>query len=139
MPWLTDADFLRHNKRAEGRLGEIWRQVANKTLERTGDEGRAICEANAVIAPIGENLSDPFCEDKWLGRLDGQIHRNRSKCGRPVSASSGYHRSPTLLMRCGAAFMRNSSIRTPPSISFHRTGVERFVPRPLLFTKFANS
>jgi len=62
MPWLTDADSLRHNKRAEGRLGEIWRQVANETLERTGDEGRAIREANAVIDRIGEKGSDPFWE-----------------------------------------------------------------------------
>jgi hypothetical protein len=64
MPWLTDEDSLRHNKRAEGRLGEIWRQVANETLERTGDEGRAIREANAVIARIGENGSDAFWEDQ---------------------------------------------------------------------------
>jgi len=39
MPWLTDDDSLRHNKLAEGKLGEIWRKVANETLERTGDEG----------------------------------------------------------------------------------------------------
>ena len=62
MPWLTDEDSLRHNKRAEGKLGEIWRQVANETLERTGDEGRAIREANAVIARTGENSSDSFRE-----------------------------------------------------------------------------
>jgi len=49
MPWLTDADSVRHNKLATGKLGEIWRSVANETLERTGDEGRAIREANAVI------------------------------------------------------------------------------------------
>ena len=49
MPWLNDADSLRHHKLAQGRLGEIWRKVANETLERTGDEGRAIREANAVI------------------------------------------------------------------------------------------
>jgi hypothetical protein len=49
MPWLTDFDSARHNKLATGRLGEIWRKVANETLERTGDEGRAIREANAVI------------------------------------------------------------------------------------------
>ena len=62
MPWLTDEDSLRHNKRAEGRLGEIWRQVANETLERTGDEGLAVREANAVIARISEKGSDPFGE-----------------------------------------------------------------------------
>jgi hypothetical protein len=62
MPWLTDEDALRHNKRAEGRLGEIWRKVANETLERTGDEGRAIREANAVIDRISEKGSNPFWE-----------------------------------------------------------------------------
>ena len=62
MPWLTDEDSLRHNRRAEGRLGEIWRQVANETIERTGDEGRAIREPNSVIARIGENSSDSFRE-----------------------------------------------------------------------------
>ena len=62
MPWLTDEDSLRHNKWAESRLGEIWRKVANETLERTGDEGRAIREANAVIDRINEKWSDPFGE-----------------------------------------------------------------------------
>ena len=62
MPWLTDEDSLRHNKLAEGRLGEIWRKVANETLERTGDEGRAIREANAVIDRIDEKQSNPFSE-----------------------------------------------------------------------------
>jgi hypothetical protein len=62
MPWLTDDDSLRHNKFAEGRLGEIWRKVANETLERTGDEGRAIREANAVVDRIREKSSGPFRE-----------------------------------------------------------------------------
>jgi len=64
VPWLTDEDSLRHNKRAQGRLGEIWRQVANETLERTGDEGRAIREANAVIARIGDSASDAFQDEQ---------------------------------------------------------------------------
>ena len=63
MPWLTGEDSLRHNKLADGRLGEIWRQVANETLERTGDEGRAIREANAVIGRLQEKWSEPFGED----------------------------------------------------------------------------
>jgi hypothetical protein len=58
MPWLDDADSLRHNRLAHGRLGEIWRKVANETLERTGDEGRAIREANAVIGRIHERNPD---------------------------------------------------------------------------------
>ena len=59
MPWITDADSIRRNRLANGRLGEIWRKVANDTLERTGDEARAIREANAVIARINEKWSDP--------------------------------------------------------------------------------
>ena len=31
-------------------LKELWAKVANECLERTGDEGRAIREANAVVA-----------------------------------------------------------------------------------------
>jgi len=58
MPWLNDEDSLRHNKRAEGKLGEIWRKVANETLDRTGDEGRAIREANAVIDRIQQRRRD---------------------------------------------------------------------------------
>jgi len=60
MPWLDDADSLRHNKLAQGRLGEIWREVANETLARTGDEGRAIREANAVIDRVRENEPETF-------------------------------------------------------------------------------
>jgi len=62
MPWLTDADSLRHNRLAEGRLGEIWRKVANETLKRTGHERRATREANAVIGRINERSPNPFGE-----------------------------------------------------------------------------
>lgn len=54
MAWFDDADSLPHNKLAQRKLGEIWRKVANETLERTGDEGRAIREANAVIGRVHE-------------------------------------------------------------------------------------
>ncbi len=64
MPWLNDSDSLRHNKLATGKLGEVWRKVANETLERTGDEGRAIREANAVIDRIQEKSPDTPWEDK---------------------------------------------------------------------------
>jgi len=58
MPWLDDADSLRHNKLAQGRLGEIWRKVANETLENTGDQVRALREANVVIDRIAEERTD---------------------------------------------------------------------------------
>jgi len=50
MPW-TPNDAERHTHKATTwELKELWAQVANECLERTADEGRAIREANAVIA-----------------------------------------------------------------------------------------
>jgi len=50
MPWTAD-DAERHTHKATTpELQELWAQVANECLRRTGDEGRAIREANAVIA-----------------------------------------------------------------------------------------
>jgi hypothetical protein len=50
MPWTPD-DAERHTHKAiTSELKELWAQVANDCLERTGDDGRAIREANAVIA-----------------------------------------------------------------------------------------
>ncbi len=50
MPWTAnDAD--RHTRKAtSSELKELWAKVANESLERNGDEGRAIREANAVVA-----------------------------------------------------------------------------------------
>jgi hypothetical protein len=50
MPW-TAGDAERHTHKATTpELQELWARIANETLERTGDEARAIREANAVIA-----------------------------------------------------------------------------------------
>jgi hypothetical protein len=50
MPWTAD-DAKRHTHKATTpELKELWAKVANESLERDGDEGRAIREANAVIA-----------------------------------------------------------------------------------------
>ena len=50
MPWTAD-DAQRHTHKATTlELQELWAKVANDALERLGDEGRAIREANAVIA-----------------------------------------------------------------------------------------
>ena len=50
MPWTPD-DAMRHtHKAATPELQRLWASIANDALERTGDEGRAIREANAVIA-----------------------------------------------------------------------------------------
>jgi len=50
MPW-TPEDAERHtHKAATPELRELWAKIANDRLERTGDDGRAIREANAVVA-----------------------------------------------------------------------------------------
>jgi hypothetical protein len=50
MPWTAD-DAERHTHKATTpELAELWAKVANESLERDGDEGRAIREANALIA-----------------------------------------------------------------------------------------
>ncbi len=50
MPW-TSEDAQRHTKKADtADLRRLWRDVANQVLEATGDEGRAVREANAVVA-----------------------------------------------------------------------------------------
>ena len=59
MPW-TAAEAERHTHKATTReLRELWAKIANDTLERTGDEGRAIREANAVIARQAEGHHAP--------------------------------------------------------------------------------
>ncbi len=60
MPWTPD-EAERHTHKATTReLKELWSKIANETLERTGDEGRAIREANAVIARQAERHHPPF-------------------------------------------------------------------------------
>jgi protein subunit release factor A len=50
MPWTPD-DAERHTHKADTKALQIlWARIANETLDRTGDEARAIREANAVIA-----------------------------------------------------------------------------------------
>jgi hypothetical protein len=50
MPW-TPNDAERHTHKATTpALQELWAKVANEALERLGDEGQAIREANAVVA-----------------------------------------------------------------------------------------
>ncbi len=48
MPW-TSKDVGRHNRGVKSSTGKRqWADVANSVLRRTGNEGRAIREANAV-------------------------------------------------------------------------------------------
>jgi hypothetical protein len=50
MPWTADdADAHTHKANTDD-LQNLWAKIANKILDRTGEEGRAIREAHAVIA-----------------------------------------------------------------------------------------
>ena len=50
MPWIPN-DAERHTHKATTlALKELWAKITDEALDRTGDEGRAIREANAVIA-----------------------------------------------------------------------------------------
>lgn len=49
MPW-TPRDASRHTKKARSKTAKRqFADVANAVLAKTGDEGRAIREANAVV------------------------------------------------------------------------------------------
>ena len=50
MPW-NPKDAQRHTKKAtSGKAKDQWSKVANNVLKNTGDEGRAVRSANAVVA-----------------------------------------------------------------------------------------
>jgi hypothetical protein len=52
MPWAPE-DAPRHTCKADsGDLRQLWAEVANRILAETGDEGRAIRIANAVVARV---------------------------------------------------------------------------------------
>ena len=55
MPWTPD-DAERHTRKATTwELKQLWAKIANERLEQTGNEGRAIREANAVVARQAES------------------------------------------------------------------------------------
>ena len=55
MPW-DETDATRHTKKANtSRKKEVWAQVSNEVLNRTGNEGRAVREANFVVRQIGHS------------------------------------------------------------------------------------
>jgi hypothetical protein len=53
MPWTPDEAERHTHKATTQELKELWAKIANETLARTGNEGRAIREANAVVARQG--------------------------------------------------------------------------------------
>jgi hypothetical protein len=50
LPWLPE-DAPKHTHKADTpHLCRLWSEVANNILAQTGDEGRAVRTANAVVA-----------------------------------------------------------------------------------------
>lgn len=50
MPWTPSDGPSRHTKKADTpEKKRQWAKVANSVREKTGDEGRAVREANAVV------------------------------------------------------------------------------------------
>jgi len=54
MPWIPNDAETHTHKATTTELKELWAKVANEALQQTGDEGRAIREANAVVARQAE-------------------------------------------------------------------------------------
>ena len=52
MPWDSGDAHDKTKKANSPTKKRVWAQVANQTLARTGDEGRAVREANAVVQRI---------------------------------------------------------------------------------------
>lgn len=51
MPWSPSDGPARHTRKANTpKRRRQWAKVANNVLARTGDEGRAVRSANAVVA-----------------------------------------------------------------------------------------
>jgi hypothetical protein len=49
MPWTTQ-DVIHHNRKAvTPKLKRLWQATANKVLDETGNEGKAIRIANAAV------------------------------------------------------------------------------------------
>jgi hypothetical protein len=50
MPWTANDAESHTYKATTSELKELWAKVASESLERNGDEGRAVREANAVVS-----------------------------------------------------------------------------------------
>ena len=54
MPWKP-SDAYKFNKSATTvKKQDLWAQVANRVLFLTGDEGRAVREANSAVKHLGD-------------------------------------------------------------------------------------
>lgn len=59
MPW-NPSDATRHTKKAKSpKAKRQWRDVANSVLKKTGDEGRAVREANGAVKKRSAGRTGP--------------------------------------------------------------------------------
>ena len=78
MPW-NDRDAASKTKKAKSpKSKRQWRDVANSVLKRTGDEGRAVRSANAVVK-------------KGVGKA-GRAHSKKAKRTKGKSSAKRYSR-----------------------------------------------
>jgi hypothetical protein len=70
MPWTANDAESHTHKATTSELKELWAKVANESLERNGDEGRAVREANAVVLDRHDpaNRCDRLHESFTCGR-----------------------------------------------------------------------
>ena len=52
MPWKPSEAKSHNHKASTPEMQRVWAKVANAVLKKTGDEGKAIREANAAISRI---------------------------------------------------------------------------------------
>jgi hypothetical protein len=57
MRWAAEDAPSHTKKAATPKAKELWAEIANKVLAETDDEGRAIREANAVIARTARTVA----------------------------------------------------------------------------------
>lgn len=68
MPW-SPQDAPRHTKKAATpKKQQQWRDVANSVLAKTGNEGRAVREANAVVKRKPARIESESHAYNWRSR-----------------------------------------------------------------------
>jgi len=86
MPW-TAKDAAKHDKKANSAIAQRqWSHVANSVLAKTGDDGRAIREANAVIARRSHGLDSvkKFADGGKVHALGGDNDELRTYIQPPI-------------------------------------------------------
>ena len=65
MPWIADDAPRRTHKAKTRDLQELWAKVANETLERSGDEGRARSAKPTPLSPGRRSAKAKPKPAKW--------------------------------------------------------------------------